>query len=458
MISSIEILENNIFKNDLLDRQSEIEDITPIILNFEDQLVLALDSPWGTGKTTFVKLWQAYLKKQGKQSIYFNAWETDYAVDPLIVLIYELNKWLKSRDELNESVASNFLTKSKEVIPIIAKQAAIGVMKAVTLSSIDSQEIERVVSDAMGNITGDLIDNFSKQSEAIQKFKKIIDEALKTLPTNQTSLVIFIDELDRCRPTYAIELLERIKHLFSIPGLTFILSTDTTQLEHSIRAVYGNGFDARKYLQRFIDLDYTLIVPDRKKYIEAQFKALKINQLEFGEELKDCLIFLTNKFELELRGINLLLIRIRLILYSIADKKLIDIPLLVSLLILRDKNKQLYDKYVNSPSIVDEVIKFLFEGHLPLKGDIDKTPASILGCLFAADLLDCQVADERIRPYIESTFSTGLLKHAVQSAENSLNVPLNITVGRIERLKQINFINKFVYDENEDISLRFDPN
>jgi len=80
----IEIDVNDIFKNDLLGRQSEIENLTPIILNFDDPFVLALDSPWGAGKTTFVRLWQAYLKKESKQSIYFNAWETDYAEDPLI--------------------------------------------------------------------------------------------------------------------------------------------------------------------------------------------------------------------------------------------------------------------------------------------------------------------------------------------------------------------------------------
>jgi len=272
----IEIDENGIFKNDLLNRKSEIENLTPIILNFNDPLVLALDSPWGSGKTTFVKLWRAYLKKElSVQSIYFNAWETDYAEDPLIVLVSELNKWLKAN---NESAATDFLEKAKKVLPSIIKQTAIAAIKAVTLNSVDGEKFDRVVSDATGNITGDLIDDFNKQADSIEKFKDIITTALKILPDGQKNLIIFIDELDRCRPTYAIELLERIKHLFSIEQLVFILSTDTIQLTHSIRAVYGNGFDAKKYLQRFIDLDYALKKPEREKYIQLQLNKLGIEQ------------------------------------------------------------------------------------------------------------------------------------------------------------------------------------
>ncbi|MGZ8193194.1 MAG: KAP family P-loop NTPase fold protein [Methylobacter sp.] len=273
----IEIIENEIFKNDLLDRESEIKNLTPIILNFDDPLVFALDSPWGAGKTTFVRLWQAYLKEEGKQSIYFNAWETDFAEDPLIVLVSELDNWLKATK--NESKITKWQRGIKAALPGIAKRSAIAGTKMTTFGALDIQaEYERTAAEFTGNIASDLLENFNKQSKSIQQFKDIITEALNALPSEQKNLVIFIDELDRCRPTYTIELLERIKHLFSIKRLVFILSTNTIQLSHSIRSVYGNDFDARKYLQRFIDLDYALKKPDREKYIDTQFETLDITK------------------------------------------------------------------------------------------------------------------------------------------------------------------------------------
>jgi len=72
---------------------------------------------------------------------------------------------------------------------------------------------------------------------------------------------VLIDELDRCRPPYAIAMLERIKHLFEIPDVVFVVATDSEQLVHSIRAVYGQDFSGSRYLTRFFDLSYTFPAP-----------------------------------------------------------------------------------------------------------------------------------------------------------------------------------------------------
>lgn len=82
-------------------------------------------------------------------------------------------------------------------------------------------------------------------------------------------MFVFIDELDRCRPTYAIELLETVKHLFEIKGMIFVIATDTDQLQHSIKAVYGNRFDARKYLDRFFHRSFSLKQVNLSSYIES---------------------------------------------------------------------------------------------------------------------------------------------------------------------------------------------
>jgi Cdc6-like AAA superfamily ATPase len=191
-----------------------------------------------------------------------------------------------------------------------------------TVGVLDMEkDYEKIIADFSGDITGDLIDKFNEKSQAITQFKEVIKKVLDNLPNDQKNLIIFIDELDRCRPTYAIELLERIKHLFDIERLVFILSTDTEQLSHSICAVYGNDFDAKKYLNRFIDLDYSLKEPDLRKYIQWHFENSLINDYhkkrQYGEQNKKNLLinlifFFARRFNLKLRDVNLLMTRVLL--------------------------------------------------------------------------------------------------------------------------------------------------
>jgi hypothetical protein len=367
------------FDNDLLDREEEIKNLTNIIQNVEAPLVLAVNAPWGTGKTTFINLWRAYLQKEKFQCICFNAWETDYAEDPLIPLVSEFGKWIDKEKgyptgELNKRI--------KKLMPKIAKHAALTGVKIATygLININSEKIKEMLADATGEMAGDLVEQFNEKSKANEKFIKLIEESLKQLPENQ-NLVIFIDELDRCRPTYAIELLERIKHLFNIKRLVFVLSIDREQLSHSICAVYGNNFDAKKYLNRFIDLDYLLKEPDLKKYIDSNLEMLSIKDYYLKQEgkkqgsygrLLDLIFFFAIRLKLKLRDINLLISRFELILLSTPKESLYFYPknsleyepILLTLMILRSYNQNLYQSYqlnYEKTEVIKEIIDFLSE-------------------------------------------------------------------------------------------------
>jgi hypothetical protein len=74
-------------------------------------------------------------------------------------------------------------------------------------------------------------------------------------------LVFIIDELDRCRPSFALELLERVKHFFAVPNVHFVLGAHLKQLENSVRVTYGSEIDAQLYLQKFISLHVELDTP-----------------------------------------------------------------------------------------------------------------------------------------------------------------------------------------------------
>lgn len=356
------------FDNDLLDREEEIKNLTNIVQNVEAPLVLAVNAPWGTGKSTFIRLWCAYLEQQNLDFIEFNAWETDFAEDPLIALISKLDKWVTNNGKSQNEKWDKF---KKDILPKILKRSLITGAKVATVGVLDMEkDYEKIIADFSGDITGDLIDKFNEKSQAITQFKEVIKKVLDNLPSDQKNLIIFIDELDRCRPTYAIELLERIKHLFDIERLVFILSTDTEQLSHSICAVYGDNFDAKKYLNRFIDLDYSLKEPDLKKYIDSQFEKLLINDYyekkKNGIIQKKILVDLTfkmaNSLKLKLRDINLLATRILLILRSIQPDYPFDSPIQISFLFLKLYNEPLYREYKVNPNVAAKVIDFFIQG------------------------------------------------------------------------------------------------
>ena len=94
----------------------------------------------------------------------------------------------------------------------------------------------------------------------------------------QRSLIVMIDELDRCRPSYAVELLEVAKHLFEADHIVFALAVNRTQLEHSIRGLYGSDFDAGGYLRRFLDVDFMLPDPDRNNFLKALLEGMQIEE------------------------------------------------------------------------------------------------------------------------------------------------------------------------------------
>lgn len=79
--------------------------------------------------------------------------------------------------------------------------------------------------------------------------------------------LIFIDELDRCKPDYAIRLLERIKHYFDDERITFVFSVNLTQLQWTVKGYYGSSFDATGYLEKFFDFFFTVPRVDSVRFL-----------------------------------------------------------------------------------------------------------------------------------------------------------------------------------------------
>lgn len=151
----------------------------------------------------------------------------------------------------------------------------------------ESNSISTKAKDASKQIANALkkaLEPHKTVKESIKLFKENLTELiehLNSLREVNLPLLIFVDELDRCRPDYAIELLEGIKHLFGVPGVTFVIATNIAQLSESIKAVYGSGFDGQRYLQRFFDLQYTLSAPDNKSFSRLMLSEIPLPDLPY---------------------------------------------------------------------------------------------------------------------------------------------------------------------------------
>ena len=181
----------------------------------------------------------------------FNAWETDWCEQPFVALYSEIISKL-AKPEGTDLVAGA----GTVLIDIATK-----IIKAQTAGLIDPQEILKILNDKDSTYLREKQAEFLEYKQNITAFKQEIGKLISAHSEEkkiETPLVIMIDELDRCRPTYAIEFLEVLKHLFPIENLIIILAINRTELANAVRSVYGSEFHAKEYLQRFYDVDYQL--------------------------------------------------------------------------------------------------------------------------------------------------------------------------------------------------------
>src|ERR1700722_15636657 len=236
--------------------------------------VLNIDAVCGQGKTYFLTNFQRTLQAVGHPVAYVNAWTDDYADDPLISVMVAIEASLKKHSKLKKTGSS--LT---EIGAQVVAAGAKGALKQAATKYLGEGATTHI-SDLIGSATSDLakasgeeigkalgeiydaegkalLEKFHRAQKSIAEFKqglsKLIDKIGKDC---KPPLFILIDELDRCKPTYAVTLLERVKHIFDVNDVVFVMATDTGQPYHSVMALYGADFDAPRYLLRFFDQTY----------------------------------------------------------------------------------------------------------------------------------------------------------------------------------------------------------
>ncbi|MEZ9999962.1 P-loop NTPase fold protein [Vibrio lentus] len=237
-------------------------------------LVLNINGSWGTGKTHFLKQMYSNLRfKHEYPVIYIDAWKSDFSNDPLLVVISEMIEQFKL---LNPMI--NAEDKEQELLKVLGKYskklwnvAAIGVgnyasEKFDNATIVDLAKIATFKDEDEVVVGRNLTDNYKNQLSALNDCKLALTHYVNCFPEGKRKVFVLVDELDRCRPTYAIEMLETIKHFFSLDNYIFVVATDTNQLSHSIKAVYGSEFDGTEYLSRFFNRSAALPEPDKRLF------------------------------------------------------------------------------------------------------------------------------------------------------------------------------------------------
>ncbi len=299
-LGDVDIDPEHPFAGCKLGREKYAKILTQIVSQY-DSCVLAINSEWGTGKTTFIKMWQQYLANNEFNTLYFNVWENDFISDPLIGFIGEFKELSKEYNldaEINKvtnAASKLFLSTFPTLIEALAKQKF----------GNDAVETIKGCTKGVTDVLSKEFENYEKQKNSIKEFRKALQNFVDKCDTDKP-LTFFVDELDRCSPSYAVKVLERIKHLFSIPNIVFVLSVDKKQLCNAIKGYYGSeSLDAENYLKRFIDIEYNLPEPsyeDFCNYLYDKFEiGTHINNLEYGNNYKSFSIKLFQHNKLSLR-------------------------------------------------------------------------------------------------------------------------------------------------------------
>lgn len=292
----IEIEATEPFANDVLNRRPYVLQLATIIGQIEPPFVIVIDAPWGTGKTTTVRLLEAHLRNQNYATAYLNAWEIDYVSDPLVPLINLIVELLPKKSKLISKI-KKISSRLNFRVETTLKQ----VVKVATHNMVDLEKKAPIEPIA------DYFSEFQKQQQSLIDLKLLLNEAIEEIREKtgkKENLVILIDELDRCKPIFSIHLLERIKHVMNIDKIIFVLAIDKQQLSESVKHVYGAGFDPNEYLRRFFDFQVKLPQVDRVDFIQANME---------DQTVAKQLAMIANELKLTLRMIEQIISRFNLV-------------------------------------------------------------------------------------------------------------------------------------------------
>lgn len=332
--------ETSVWEDDLLGRKQDAEFLYNFLIGQVEKrkaqgrissYVINIDSDWGGGKTFFLERFAKDIAGRGHLVVEINAWRDDYAEDPYVAIMAAIDRVFAPYKK--DSKVKNAWASAKKSGGAIAVRVGGSILKNLAKKTlgVDADEIAEVVAEELGgsDLVSDvlegglqagglqiekffdasldaLVEGFNRTNAAMIDFRVKLELAIEAVSKEKTApIFILVDELDRCRPTYAVQLLERVKHLFDVPGVVFVFGTNTSQLQHSIAGAYGASFDGFRYLKRFFDRTYAFEEPSIESYVESLCQHLPKGKIRSPEDnLSEVLTLGFKAYDFDLRTIS----------------------------------------------------------------------------------------------------------------------------------------------------------
>jgi hypothetical protein len=453
--SEIAIDPKNPFAGDALDRKPSIELLTKLAQSTTQPFVLSVEAHFGFGKTTFLNLWKAHARLEGHLCLDFNAWENDFVEDPMIAFLGEMARALEEAGKNEEGfpLAEDWKKVEKlsgklfrKVLPIAVQVGTVGLMK-----TDDVKELMGVVAesaDELGKGASEFarkkVEEYESSRKTIKGFRQILAEFANNLAKREEKkkpILFFIDELDRCRPDFAVALLERIKHLFHVEGFFFVLSIDRRQLGHSVQSLFGSGTDVDGYLRRFIDLRFNLPKPSAVDFAGMLYDRYKIREAITGgqheqtvrERVVTRFASLANHFGLSLRVQEQCFTEINIAFRAFGGGTH-DLTLTVFLVCLRAAHREIYDQFGRGEVKREELLKLMPED--------DANWRRFAEAVVIASIADSRKRAEAIKKLEEVARGTDLnaaeearqIDSQLDQVQHALRAPEHVIIRRLELL------------------------
>lgn len=354
-----------------------------ILSNFveriEDPLVVAINGKWGTGKTYFLKRWVGAhgLQNNGRAiTIYFDAFANDFISEPLLGLTQAVIERLPAKQR---SVGEHI----KGYALALARPAArVGLSVATAGLSTILNELGDAAVNQLSRETEKLVDDFWKKESgrkrAFENFRATLSAMTINKDKSTRPIIFVIDELDRCRPDYALEVLETIKHMFSVDNVHFVLGINLDALEQMVRNRYGAAIDADAYLRKFITLQMELPadIGDHEKtptvyqYIKNTSEVMGMPE-HLRQELLSQIRIIIRRSSISLRDANKIMSHIMIAPIEAFNEQNLEgwVQVFITLAIARIVNAEMYSKLIEVRYTEAELTTFLDATHSRVNHD-----------------------------------------------------------------------------------------
>ena len=257
-------------KEDVLNREefiNKVINLIEIIAQNNKSCCFAIDGQWGSGKSFVLNKIEKKLVREQSEELagdkyfvfYYDCWKYDYYEEPLLSIISSM------MDHIEDKIMLFPEDKREKILELVKV-----VGKALMTLAV-KQRFGMEFDETINSVIDSLLKEKTKEYDTYFPFKNVLETVRKKIKeiAEIQPVIIIVDELDRCLPTYTIKVLERLHHVFEgIEKAIVIIAMDKTQIGKSLEKIYGDSLDVDKYLRKFIAFDLYLDTGTASKFLE----------------------------------------------------------------------------------------------------------------------------------------------------------------------------------------------